>query len=364
MALTPSSLGSSWHIATIARIPIKVHWSFGLLLLFVYYMAKQNELVNDDIVWFFALVMIMFVFVVMHEYGHALTARRFGVNTRDIIISPIGGVARLESIPRIPKQELLIALAGPAVNVGLTIVFGTILLVFWGELFSDSPRINPIVAPRAFISYLLSINIALVLFNMVPAFPMDGGRVLRALLSMFFKDHLTATKWASWVGQSLSIAFVAGGLYFSHFGLVFIGIFVFITARREYFDVRLHNKMVTTKVSDIMLTDPYSVYLSDDLSVEQLVRLDQGSYIVRDHHENVLGVIPDLFLTEAQKNLSDSHTISQMISQSFGYINENMSAKAAFNIMNEYGWAAAIVLDKDQKENGIVDRRLLRSFIS
>lgn len=359
-----SSIGSSWHIATIAKIPIKIHWSFGLLLLFVFYMAKQNELINEDIVWFFVLVMIMFVFVVMHEFGHALTARRFGVKTRDIIISPIGGVARLESIPKVPRQELLIALAGPAVNVGLTIFFGLGLLIFGGDLFSDSQRINPVIAPSAFISYLLSINIALVLFNMVPAFPMDGGRVLRALLSMFFNDHLTATKWASRTGQALSVLFVAGGLYFSHFGLVFIGLFVFITARREYFDVRLQDKMTTTKVADIMLTESKSIYAQDEINIQSILANDKGSLVLRSQDDKVIGVIPELFIVEAKKNPSADFNIGNMVSQAYGYINGEMSVKSAFNIMNEYGWAVAIVVDQDQKESGIIDRRLLRSFIS
>jgi Zn-dependent protease len=356
-------LGSSWHLATIAGIPIKVHWTFGLLLFFVFYMARQNQLLNADIGWFFLLVMIMFVFVIMHEFGHALTARRFGVSTRDIIISPIGGVARLESIPRIPIQELLIALAGPAVNVFLAILFTLIILLSGGDLLAQSERINPVIAPMAFLSYLLSINVILIVFNMIPAFPMDGGRVLRAILSMSFKNHLKATLWASRIGQVLATVFFVTGIYFDHFGLVFIGLFVFFTARREYREVLMGHKMATTLIKEIMNTNFVPLHIDDTMSrFNQLSH--KASYAVVDSSDDVVGVIPELFINDAVKYKSPDDSIRDLISQSYGYIGENTSAQSAFEIMNEYGWSLAIVTDTALNKSGIIDRRLLRSFMS
>lgn len=358
-----ASIGKSWHIATIARIPIKIHWSFSLLLLFVLYMGRQNDMIKEDMAWFFVLVLIMFVFVVMHEYGHALTARKFGVLTRDIIISPIGGIARLESIPRIAKHELMIALAGPAVNVLLSIIFASTLFLLGADLFANSERINPVSEPFTFISFLLSINLALVVFNMIPAFPMDGGRVLRSLLSMGMDSHLNATKWASWIGQAFAILFIAVGFYIDHFVLMLIGIFVFSTARREYSDVLLESKMDKTIAKDFMRTD-YTILSAQDTLEKILTLKGQNSFLVGDTMNRIIGVIPGVFVEDIRKNKDFSISLTEYISQSYGFINQNMSVRSIFHSMNEYGWSVAIVIDEYSAILGTIDREMIKKFIS
>jgi Zn-dependent protease len=326
-------------------------------------MGRQNDMIKEDIAWFFVLVMIMFVFVVMHEYGHALTARKFGVLTRDIIISPIGGIARLESMPRIAKHELLIALAGPAVNVLLSIIFGATLFLLGAEFFASSERINPVSEPLTFISFLLSINLALVVFNMIPAFPMDGGRVLRSLLSMGMDNHLNATKWASWIGQAFAALFIATGFYFDHFVLMLIGIFVFSTARREYSDVLLESKMDKTTAKELMNSD-YSL-LSQQDSLDKIIQLkEHNCFLVGDEDHRIIGVIPGVFVSDIRKNKENSIPLSEYISQSYGYISQQMTIRSIFYSMNEYGWSVAIVVDGNSAIMGIIDREMVKKFIS
>ena len=246
-----SILGPSLSLGKVAGIPIKVHWSFSLLIIFVSYIAVSNGIPNEDLIWFYSYVLLLFVFVIMHEYGHALTARRYGIHTRDIIISPIGGIARLEKLPENPGHELLIALAGPAVNVVLAIMFFIVQLTTSDFIIPAGEEIN-FGSINDFIGYLFAINVLLVVFNLVPAFPMDGGRVLRALLVMLTKDRIKATRIAVWIGQIIAAGFLFAGIYWDHYMLIFIGIFVFLTARAEFRQMKLLEKMNKSKVLDIM----------------------------------------------------------------------------------------------------------------
>ena len=180
-------------------IPVFLHWTFGLIFVYILWHAQSTGLSVMDTVWLTGLFMALFVCVLLHEYGHALSARRYGVQTRDIVLMPIGGVARLERMPEKPMQEFIVAIAGPMVNVGIAII---LMLLIW--IFADPVHLEllrtalmqkdgeeaieeaGIQIPQLlqFAVNLTATNIALVLFNMIPAFPMDGGRVFRALLSM------------------------------------------------------------------------------------------------------------------------------------------------------------------------------------
>src|ERR1051326_6394055 len=192
----------SWRIGRIAGIGLYMHVTFLIMLIWVtasYYMVRRN--------WAEAVVGLLFILalfgiVVLHELGHALTARRFGIRTRDITLLPIGGVARLERMPDDPKEELLVALAGPAVNIVLAALFFAALLVVKG-----SPWVGNLAAVGgSFVAKLMWVNVGLAVFNLLPAFPMDGGRVLRALLAIRM-NHVRATQIAANVGQAMALIF-------------------------------------------------------------------------------------------------------------------------------------------------------------
>lgn len=219
-----------WKLGVVSGIGIYVHWSFWLLPAWVLFTGSAGSLAG-------ALAAIGFVFaifgcVVLHELGHALMARRFDVGTRDITLYPIGGVARLERIPTRPSQELAIALAGPAVNV----VIAGVLLVVLLALGFGSEGVVFSLTPAAFLASLFAVNVALVVFNMLPAFPMDGGRVLRAFLAMWL-PYDRATEIAVRVGQAVAIALGVIGL-FSSPTLILIAVFVFLAAQGELMSVR------------------------------------------------------------------------------------------------------------------------------
>jgi Zn-dependent protease len=230
-------------------------------------------------------IFALFGVIVLHELGHALAARRYGIPTQDITLLPIGGVARLARMPDDPRQELVVAIAGPAVNVVLAAlcVVGIVLVVgvasftsavgsgmgelgFVAENYDELPRLSQLpLMGISFLSKMLVVNVMLVVFNMLPAFPMDGGRVLRALLAMRM-DYVRATQTAATVGQVMAVLFGFVGLFSNPF-LVFIALFVWLGAASEASMVQVKAGLQGIPVSHAMITDFKTVSPDDLLSV-------------------------------------------------------------------------------------------------
>ena len=218
----------SLRIGSVAGIGIFLHWTFLLLIaaIFGFYYVQSQSIAAA--LAGMGLILGVFVCVVLHELGHALTARRFGVGTRSITLYPIGGLARLQRIPSEPMKEFWIAVGGPAVNLVIAAVLGVVLLLLDGTFNPEALR-----APgRHTVASLMWINLALAGFNMLPAFPMDGGRVLRALLALR-QDYAKATQTAANVGQVMAILFGLFGLLSFNPILLFIALFVYVGAQQE-----------------------------------------------------------------------------------------------------------------------------------
>ena len=250
----------SWKIGRFAGIDVFVHVTFILLIgwLAISYWIQENSLAAAAAGVGFILA--LFASVVLHEYGHALTARYFGVQTRDITLYPIGGVARLERIPEIPIQELWVALAGPAVNL----VIAAVLFAWLWLTAALEPLASLSLTGGSFIVRLMVTNLALVAFNLIPAFPMDGGRVLRSLLALRL-DYTDATQIAASIGQLLAFVFGFVGLFSNTF-LVFIALFVWIGAQSEAQAVRMKSALSGVPVSRAMLTDFSLLHPDDNLA--------------------------------------------------------------------------------------------------
>src|SRR5271165_3556256 len=197
----------SWKLGRLCGIDVRLHWSFLIVPAWVGLTSFAAGATVASAVNAIFFVLAIFACVLLHELGHALAARRYGIATRDITLLPIGGLARLEGMTRSPRQELVIALAGPAVNVAIA---GVLLL---GFLLHGSMTLPLILAPvvGSFFAQLLIVNVSLAVFNMLPAFPMDGGRVLRAVLALFL-SYERATRIAASVGQGLAVCLAVAGL--------------------------------------------------------------------------------------------------------------------------------------------------------
>jgi Zn-dependent protease/CBS domain-containing protein len=288
----------SWRLGRFAGIDVYMHVTFLMLLAWMairYYLPRQSM---GDVVSGLAFILALFVIVLLHEFGHALAARHFGIRTRDVTLLPIGGVARLERMPEDPKQEFLVALAGPAVNVFLA---GVLLLML-------VPTAALTVVPEFrlvggnFVSKLMWINVVLAAFNLIPAFPMDGGRVLRALLAMRM-EYVHATQVAASVGQALAIVFGFIGLFYNPF-LVFIALFVWVGAASEASMVQMKSALGGIPVSKAMITDFRSLRPTDSLeqAIEHVLAGFQHDFPVLEQGR-LVGVLTrgDLLKNLAQK---------------------------------------------------------------
>jgi Zn-dependent protease/predicted transcriptional regulator len=253
-------MGWSWRIGRIAGIDVHVHFTFLLLLAWV---GIEHYTAHGDLgeaMGGLAFILALFGIVVLHELGHALTARRFGIRTRDIILLPIGGVARLERMPDDPRQELLVALAGPAVN--LVLAAGIYVVLALGQ--GLSPIGEALQVGGGFLEQLFWVNISLALFNLIPAFPMDGGRVLRALLAMRM-DRVRATEVAARIGQGMALLMAFFGLFFNGM-LIFIALFVWLSAAEESSMGQMRSALDGIPVARVMTSDFRTLRLSDPLS--------------------------------------------------------------------------------------------------
>src|SRR5271157_5911414 len=225
----------SWKIGRVAGIDIYMHATFLLLV----------------------------ACIVLHELGHALTARRYGIRTRDIVLLPIGGVSSLERMPEDPKQELRVALAGPAVNLLIALgLFG--VLAALGRVPTLRQAVTISWTARDLLPSLAAANLWLALFNLIPAFPMDGGRVLRALLAKRM-DYTDATQVAAHVGQAIAFVFGFLGLFFDPF-LLFIALFVWMGASGEAGMVQMHSSLGGIPVQRVMLTHFRTLQPDDTLA--------------------------------------------------------------------------------------------------
>lgn len=358
-------MGQSVKIATLFGIPVKVHWTFAFFFVWIAYIGNQMGMDMAGIARLCGFAIVMFFCVVLHELGHSLTAARYGVETKDIIISPIGGIARLLKIPEKPLQELLIAVAGPAVNLVIAaLLFAGLAL--WGEqgvgLVGDPDKIFELA--NNFLPALFWLNLALIVFNMIPAFPMDGGRVFRALLAMRM-DRAKATRVAGRVGQFIAVGFAIYGVVSGDFLLVFIGAFVFISAANEFRHVNADQRLVEGKVADILRGEYTSMFLTDPISraIEQVREGLEKDFLVFDSWGSLQGVLHEEFIREAEKQQEKGQEVRHYLSQHYESVGVNLDLKKLLQIFQKQGYSIIPVYQADEMV-GVVDRNGLTKYIN
>jgi Zn-dependent protease/CBS domain-containing protein len=302
----------SIHLGRMLGIDVFVHVTFLLLLGFIgitHWLAHGSLAAVIGGVGFFVA---LFGCVLLHEYGHALAARRFGIATRDITLLPIGGVARLERMPDKPVQELWVALAGPAVNVVIAaaLAVGLTLSGTWEPLSALS------TTSGGFAERLLAVNIFLVLFNLIPAFPMDGGRVLRALLALRL-EYARATRIAATTGQVLAIGFGFIGLFSNPF-LLLIAVFVWIGAAQEAAATDVKTAIGGLPVREAMLTDFRTLSPHNTLSdaTRLLIEGSQQDFPVVDDGR-VVGVLSHARLFEVLRERGEWTFVAEAMERDF-----------------------------------------------
>ena len=326
----------SWsvNIGSIAGTAVRIHFTFVLFLAWIFISSWASG--GPDAAWSgLAFMLLLFACVLAHEFGHIFVARAFGVPTPDVTLLPIGGVARLARIPEKPTEELLIAIAGPLVNV--VIAYGVVLLM--GAHLSPQRLAVMDSSSVSMADRLAAVNLFLALFNMIPAFPMDGGRVLRALLAIRL-GHLRATEIAAKIGQLVAFALGFIGLFGNPI-LVFIAIFVYLAASSEAQLVAIRAMSRDVPVSAAMMTEIATLTADEhiDAAVETLLRTSQSEFPVVDGERRLVG--PDARVGDAM--VTNIPTIGH-----------RRCLEEAFRTLQEGSAPAVGVVDADGRLAGLI----------
>lgn len=351
----------SLKLGKLSGIQIEVHWTFTLLLIWVAFLEFQRGGTVATILMNMTFILVLFFCVVLHELGHALTAKRFQVNTKRITLLPIGGVASLERIPEKPQQELLVALAGPAVNV--VIAMFLLLFIPMNEYLSmDAENLESVlsaVSVQNFLFFLFLANAMLVVFNMIPAFPMDGGRVFRALLSFKF-GRVKATEVAAGLGQALAVLFFVFGLFLNPF-LILIALFIFFGAFGENQMVKQGALLKGHQVREAMLTD--ITILGTSTSVEEVVAIilkgTEKQFIVMDGNE-ILGTLDHKTVLKHAKE--PKRLVVEIMRKEVQEIEASSEVTKALELLAKGGTTFLAVTSNNQLV-GAIDRTNIGEFI-
>ncbi|MDQ3942137.1 MAG: site-2 protease family protein [Actinomycetota bacterium] len=286
-------MGGSFKIGRAFGIDIKVHWTFFLLLAFFAFAGYQGSGNPVGALVTTAVIVALFFCVLLHEFGHSLVAQRLGLEIPDITLLPIGGLARLKRLPDKPVDEVKIAITGPLVNVVLAPIFFGVAFLLGANLLSPVNILEGAGSVGEVFVYLGYINIALAVFNLIPAFPMDGGRVLRGLLATRM-GPVRATDVAAAVGQFFALVFFLVGL-FSNLFLALIAVFIFFGANGEAQMVRQRELMRGLSVSDVMgtkrRTETVTPYHNFGQVLDSVIHGYQEDFPVVDEGGRLVGMV-------------------------------------------------------------------------
>lgn len=313
----------------------------------------------ERIIWSILFILSIFGTVLLHELGHALAAKRYKIKTKDITLLPIGGLARLESIPEKPVEELVVALAGPAVNI-------VIALITW--VFVTIPTEDELIISMAkgvngdnFFLVFLIVNIWLAVFNLIPAFPMDGGRVLRAVLAMQFKRNI-ATKIAARIGQVLALGFVILGFYFNPF-LIFIGIFIMLGAQAEADYTQSKSMLHGFTVRDVLMQNYQNIESRDTIktAVHFLLNSQNKNFLVTENDKPV-GTLSRDEIIKALSEEGENEKIGNVMNKDLIFLNPDTPLEDVFQKSQQNSSNLIPVMENGQII-GTVDLENIMEFI-
>ncbi len=341
----------SWslNIGRVAGTVVRIHLTFLLFLAWIFAASYASS--GAATAWNTLLfIVLLFLCVLLHEFGHIFTARYFGVSTPYVTLLPIGGVAQLERIPEEPWEEFLIAIAGPLVNVVITL-----LLVFIaGAHLQTSAAFAVDNTQVSMIDRLAIVNLFLAVFNLIPAFPMDGGRVLRAALASRM-GYVRATEIAASIGQFVAFALGFIGLMYNPI-LIFIAIFVYLAASSEAHMVALRAVSRGVPVSHAMMTQfaTLTPQAHIDEAVQTLLATSQGEFPVVDDSGKPVGLLDRGALIKALKTLGPDARVADAMNPQFPTVGHRATLEQAFKLLQEKSVPAVGIIDASGKLTGFV----------
>ena len=352
-------MGWSISLGRVAGTEVRIHFTFFLLIAWFGLAAIMH---GGPAAAFDAVVFILAVFfcVVLHEYGHVLTARRFGIATRDITLLPIGGVASVERLPEKPGQELLVALAGPAVNAVIAIV---LIAVFGADLDSEFAAASVDDPKLGFATRLAMANVMLALFNLIPAFPMDGGRVLRALLSLRL-DRARATRVSARIGHAIAFGLGLLGL-FGNPMLLFIALFIFLAASHEAYAAELEEAAKGATVLDATITAFSALDMRSTVSqaVERLLSSAQREFPVTDGLGRLTGILTREGMIKALTERGPDTPVVDVMERDLSTVDRRAPLSEAVTKLQGGRQPLIGVVDEDDRVVGIITLENLAEYL-
>jgi stage IV sporulation protein FB len=352
-------MGWSLNIGSIAGTAIRIHVTFLLFLIWIFgasYAAGGSEAAWSGLIF----LVLIFACVLAHEFGHIFTARAFGVATPDVTLLPIGGVARLERIPEKPMEEFLIAIAGPLVNVAIALV---LVALAGARLQSGAATAALDNAAIPMLDKLAAVNLFLAVFNMIPAFPMDGGRVLRALLSAKF-GFVRATEIAASIGQGFAFLLGFIGLFYNPI-LIFIAIFVYLAASAEAHMVALRTvaRGVPAAAATMTRIATLTPEAHIDQAVQTLLETSQSEFPVVDAAHRPVGLLGRSDIIRALKDLGPDARVSEAMSTTLPTIDRRRPLDEAVRLLQEKSAPAVAVVEGDGRFYGLISTETMGELL-
>ena len=351
-------MGWSIRLFDVGGTAVRVHVTFFLLLAWIaaIHWARGGTVEAIDGVVF---IVALFVCVVLHEFGHIIAARRYGIRTSDITLLPIGGVASLERMPEKPSQEIVVALAGPAVNV----VIALILMFVLGARFDLTQMAQLEQAQSTLTGRIAAANLVLFAFNLIPAFPMDGGRVLRALLATWL-GYTRATRVAASIGQALAVVFGFLGLFGNPL-LVLVAVFIFLAASGEagYVQAREYTRGYLASHTMITAFEPLSPLSTADDAAALLLRTTQQEFPVLDGAKSLRGVLTREALIEALKTSGGATPVLDIMDRQVPTVPENACLDNVFQLLQKSRARIVAVVDPRQRFVGYITPENLTELV-
>ena len=349
----------SFKIARVAGIDVRVHATFLLLLGGIAYLYGVHNGVRGALN---AVVVTLLVFlcVLLHEFGHALAAKAYGISTADISLLPIGGVARMERMPEKPLQELVVALAGPLVNVIIALVL-SVVLAYSGEI--DLEQMVNSAHPNLLV-VLLWTNAVMLLFNLVPAFPLDGGRVLRALLATRM-PYARATRIAATIGEGLAFAIGIFAAFEGNLLLVLIAVFIYMGAENESAVVQMRFASAGIPVSSAMMTrfNTLDHHATLDQAVEALLGTSQHEFPVLDDNGGMAGLLTKHDLLVGLRRSGPNTLVTDVMTRGLPSLLAQTSVERAFAMLQQAGAQALPVVDQTGRLIGLFTAETVSEFL-
>lgn len=350
----------SFKLGNIAGIGVFIHWTFTLLIGFIVYINYKAGHNLMQIIWSVVFICSIFITVLLHELGHALAAKNYQIKTKDITLLPIGGIARLERIPEKPLEELMVALAGPFVNIALALIIGLFIKI------PETPAklimlLSGGINSSTFLLNFFIVNIWLALFNLIPAFPMDGGRVLRAILAFKLKRHV-ATRIAARIGQIIAVGFILLGFFINPF-IIIIGIFIIIGAQIEADFTESKYILKGYKVRDVLIKQYPSIEANEKVkkAVELLLDSLYKNFLVTDNKEPI-GTLNRDQIISALSEKGENVAIRTIMNKTLIYLHADAQLETIFELVYENKAHLMLVTENDQLI-GTLDTENLLEFI-